>query len=243
MSSEAAPPVEPSWGLGDVAVGYVAALVLSVIGGSFLAAIFGWGDDTPIPMWGMALLQVPLWGGYLGAVFAAGRRKGNGVVVDFGLRTTALDVPVGLVIGVAMQLLVVPWLYIPVLWLSGMSREELSAPAQRLADRADGPVGWILFALIVGVGAPLVEELFYRGLLLRSLQRRGFSDVAAVVLSAAVFGVVHFQLLQFFGLFSLGVVLAALVVRTGRLGAAIWAHVGFNLTTVLVLYLESGTAR
>lgn len=239
MTPESTSLIKPSWGLGDVAAGYVAALVLSVFAGAVAAAAFGWGEDTVIPMWGLALLQVPLWGGYVGAVVIAGLRKGNGVAVDFGLRTEWLDAPIGLVIGVAMQLVVVPLIYIPVLWITGTTSEELAEPAQRLADRAGAPAGWILFALIVGVGAPLVEELFYRGLLLRALQRRGFGNVAAVLISAAVFGVVHFQLLQFVGLFALGVVLALLTVVFGRLGPAIWAHVGFNLTTVAVLYLGS----
>ena len=41
--------------------------------------------------------------------------------------------------------------------------------------------------------------------------------------------------MQFPGLFAFGVVAAVLTQRTGRLGTAIWAHVGFNLTTVVLL--------
>ena len=55
------------------------------------------------------------------------------------------------------------------------------------------------------------------------------------MLSSAVFAAVHFQALQFAGLFVFGLVAALLTVRSGRLGPAIWAHIGFNLTTVTVL--------
>ncbi len=44
--------------------------------------------------------------------------------------------------------------------------------------------------------------------------------------------------LQFLGLFVFGLVLGALVRVTGRLGPAIWAHVGFNGATVLAARLE-----
>jgi membrane protease YdiL (CAAX protease family) len=96
----------------------------------------------------------------------------------------------------------------------------------------------------VTVGAPVVEELFFRGLVLRSLQRR-FPDTAAVPLSAVVFGLAHLQALSAAGLLvvvtsltALGVVLALLAVRSGRLGPAMWAHATFNAFTVVVLLLK-----
>jgi uncharacterized protein len=86
------------------------------------------------------------------------------------------------------------------------------------------------------VCAPVVEELFYRGLLLRSLDKRGIQPWLSVVLSALLFAGMHFEALQFAGLFLFGIVLALLVHRTGRLGPAIWAHAAFNAVTVLQLY-------
>ena len=45
----------------------------------------------------------------------------------------------------------------------------------------------------------------------------------------------HFQLVQLPGLFVFGVIAAVVFQRTGRLGTAIWTHVGFNATTVVLL--------
>ena len=84
--------------------------------------------------------------------------------------------------------------------------------------------------------APVVEELFYRGLVLRSLEKRRWPRWAVVVGSAALFAAMHFQVLQFPGLFVFGVVLALMTLITGRLGPAIWAHAGFNGATVVLLY-------
>jgi membrane protease YdiL (CAAX protease family) len=94
----------------------------------------------------------------------------------------------------------------------------------------------VLLVAIVAIAAPVVEELFYRGLWLRSVERR-LGTAAAVGVSSVVFAAVHFQPYDFPALLGFAVVVAVLTVRTGRLGPAIWAHVVFNLTAVLNLLL------
>jgi membrane protease YdiL (CAAX protease family) len=236
-SGEGQGPQLPRWGLGDVGIGILASMVLSVVVGSIIVSVAGW-ESTEVPIWGLALLQVPLWAGYLGVTLWATSTKGDGVVRDLGLVSRWLDAPVGLLIGVATQLLVLPLVYLPIFFLTGTDSDELSEPARELAERAGSTPSWLLFGLLVGVGAPLVEEIFYRGLFQRSLTKRGMSPVVSVLLSSAAFAVVHFQVLQFVGLFVFGLVAGVLTARTGRLGPAIWAHIGFNLTTVVVLYMN-----
>lgn len=233
------PDTPPTWGLGDVAAGIVAAQVLSILVVGVVYTAAGWSAPEDIPIWATGLLQIPLWTGLAGAVLFAADRKGRGVVVDFGFTARALDAPIGLAIGIACQLVVLPVLYWPVLELLGRSSDELSEPAEELAGRAEGTMGWIVLAVMVVVAAPLVEELFYRGLVLRSMTKRGWSPWLAVLASAALFGAMHFQPLQFLGLFVFGLVLGALAQLYGRLGPALWAHVGFNATTVVALYLAA----
>ena len=114
---------------------------------------------------------------------------------------------------------------------------------QRVLDRVgsdadvDLTTGEVADEALDEPGAPVVEELFYRGLLLRSLQRY-LADGPAVVLSGLVFAASHFELLQLPALAVVGVFLAVLVVRTGRLGPAIWCHIAFNTVTVVALALE-----
>jgi membrane protease YdiL (CAAX protease family) len=50
-----------------------------------------------------------------------------------------------------------------------------------------------------------------------------------------VFGVSHFELLQTPALVLFGVAAGVLYHRSGRLGPAIAAHVGFNMVTVIAL--------
>ena len=82
--------------------------------------------------------------------------------------------------------------------------------------------------------SPIVEELFFRGLLQRSLLR-WMGPAPAIALQAGVFAFTHFQKLQFAALFAFGVVLGYLAHRTGRLGPGIAAHMVFNGAAVLNL--------
>ena len=86
------------------------------------------------------------------------------------------------------------------------------------------------------IGAPVIEELFFRGLLFRSLRRR-FGPWPAIVGSAVVFGLAHFELLQLPALIAFGLVLGFMAEKSGRLGPGIVAHAAFNAATVLSLTL------
>ena len=232
MTEEAPPAALPRWALGAAAVGWVSGMVC---GGVLLGLwVVATGQDSTA-LGSLGVAQVGFWVGLLGAVVVTSRRGGTGSVVrDFGLRFRPVDLPLGVGVGVATQLLVVPLIYFP--FRSVIDRSDLERPARELADRAHGP-GFLVFALVIAVGAPVVEELFYRGLLLRSLQRY-LADGPAVVISGLVFAASHFELLQLPALALVGVFLAVLVVRTGRLGPAIWCHIAFNTVTVVALALE-----
>jgi len=106
-------------------------------------------------------------------------------------------------------------------------------------DTAHG-VKLAVIALTAVVVAPVVEELFFRGLLLRALQRR-FSAPAAVAISGATFGAVHlldpgaYVILP--ALVALGMLSGVFAVRTGNLSRSILLHAGFNLLAVAAAVL------
>jgi len=245
-STEGLKPIR--WGMGDAALGLFLANLLAAVVGGVILALLGYyellevpeGDELRkqvVPVMSLALtalLQVPLWTGYLGVPLWAARRKGNGVVRDFGLRMRWFDVPAGVGAGLATQLILIPLLYFP--FSNLIDLDSLSEPARELIDRANDPVGVVLLVLIVAVGAPIIEEIFFRGLVLRSIERR-FGTVAAVLGSSLLFGAIHLQLLQLPALAMFGLVAALLTVKTGRLGPAIWAHVAFNGVATAVLLL------
>jgi membrane protease YdiL (CAAX protease family) len=92
----------------------------------------------------------------------------------------------------------------------------------------------IAMALLAVVGAPVVEELFYRGLLQHSLEAR-YNKVAVLVGVALIFAVIHFRPVEYPGLFAFGLVLGACLMVTGRLGMSLATHLGFNAAAVVVV--------
>ena len=233
------PAAAPRWGAPDLVVAFLVAQFASALGFALFAAAEGVPmaelDRDSLTIGEIALLQVPLWLGLLGVPLLATRLRGNGPKRDLGLWTTLRDVPVGLAIGVASQLVLVPLVTLPVLLLTGADQDDLEAPARELTDKATG-AGVVLLVLVVVVMAPLAEEVFFRGMLQRTLRRR-LPLWPAMLATSALFAVSHFQALQLPALAAFGLVLSVLAHRSGRLGPPIWAHVGFNATTVVALLL------
>ncbi|MGO9148503.1 MAG: lysostaphin resistance A-like protein [Acidimicrobiales bacterium] len=182
-----------------------------------------------------------------GSADRAGRadRKGTGSVVrDFGLTLRPWpDIPLGIVAGVASQYLLVPVVEAPLIPFVHHLYSRLGHPAQSLTGDAFG-TGLVVLAVLVCVGSPVVEELFFRGLLLRSLlgsfEQIGprLGPALSIVVTALVFALVHFEALQFLGLAGFGVVLGLLAWRTGRLGPSIVAHMAFNTVTIIAIVVS-----
>ncbi|MGH9076816.1 MAG: lysostaphin resistance A-like protein [Acidimicrobiales bacterium] len=221
-------------GLGEAAAGFVAGLLLSVLAVSAVTAALGIKATPPLPVAVLAADVIGLWVGLVGAVALVSRTKGTrSLSRDFGLRMGAWwDLPLGAALGLACQYGLIPLLYLPFEHLDPGLRHQLGQPAQ--ADTASvhtaGALAVIL--LLIGVGAPVVEELFFRGLVLRSVGRR-LGAPAAVVVSAGLFALAHFEALQFAGLAAFGVVLGVVAWRTGRLAPGIAAHAAFNASAVI----------
>jgi membrane protease YdiL (CAAX protease family) len=225
----------PGWGLGDAAAGFAVGIVALAIAGALWVSLTG---RTTASAGLVAATEAGLWVGTVGAPILASRRKGTGDLGrDFGLQFRSSDAGLGIPVGVVSQLILVPLISAPIIWLSG--HKDLSEPAKKVIGVAHGGGSIALLAAVLVVGAPFAEELFFRGLLLRSIQRRfsgnAHADAWAVGISAVVFGLVHFEPLQFAALVAFGAVLGILAVRTGRLGPGIWAHAAFNLVTVIIL--------
>jgi membrane protease YdiL (CAAX protease family) len=111
---------------------------------------------------------------------------------------------------------------------------------QILTQQKGHEVGIVLVALIVALGAPFFEELFFRGYLRTALQAR-FGRHGAVWLQAVFFGLAHAgeastalgNVSVVLAMFTVGVVLGYTAMLTGRLGAGMVAHCLFNLVAVI----------
>ena len=96
----------------------------------------------------------------------------------------------------------------------------------------------ILLSVIIG---PVMEELMFRKLLIDRL--RVFSEKKIMVLSALMFALFHTNIYQFFYAFFLGLILAYIYLRTGRIRYTILFHmlVNFLFGAVPLLFLSDIT--
>lgn len=227
------------WGIPDAVFVWVAGLI-----GSVLAAIVAFGvtggdagtDDTAV----FAALVVGQYAAMFLALVVISRAKGRGTLAaDFGLRIDLardwwlIAAGAGLQIGANV-------LMAPILWLA--DRDDAAQDVvQRLEDA--GGLELAVTAVAAALLAPVLEEILFRGLLLRALQRR-MAPPAAIAVSALVFAAVHLvdpgAFLVIPGLVAVGIVAGMLAVRTGSLSQPILLHLGFN-AIVVVLILAAGS--
>lgn len=227
---DVAPP--PRWGIGDAVGGFLLGNTLVVLFVGIWAGVTGRNE---LSFGAIALGQVALWIGLLGVPLWATAKKGSGSVArDFGLVVRARDALTGLPTGVVCQLVLVPLIYLP--FRTFVDVDKLDEPARELADKAHG-FGFLALAVVLVVGAPIIEELFFRGLLLRAIDRR-FGAAWALAGSSFGFALAHLEGLQFPALLAVGVVFGLLAQRARRLGPSIFAHAAFNLVVVIALALD-----
>lgn len=230
MATGQDPPVdvaERPFSVLQVLAGYLIAVIVAGLTGGVATALSG--DEEGV----VALLagQIGFWTVLLGVVALGWNRSGSGAAAGHLARQVRWVDLGGVGVGVLTQIVVLPALYFP--FRSFFHDDELSAPAEDLLSTVDGG-GLVVMGIGVVVVAPIVEELFFRGLLLDTIRRR-WGTATAVVASSLFFGAIHLQPLQFAGLTMAGLVFAVAVVRTGRIGTAIAVHAGFNATTFVAL--------
>ncbi len=92
-----------------------------------------------------------------------------------------------------------------------------------------------LALLFIGILAPIFEEIIFRKFIVDALRRYG--EVTAILLSAVIFGLAHGNFTQCFYTFGLGLILAVLYCRTGKLIASIIPHMILNGASTLLSFL------
>lgn len=81
--------------------------------------------------------------------------------------------------------------------------------------------------------APLVEELVFRYAAINILNRK-FNKIGCIIVSSVFFSIMHFDFPFVFGYFLIGLVLAAIYVRTNRLLVSFVIHATMNLIIVIL---------
>ena len=179
----------------------------------------------------LTLSELALWAGLLTPVVWVSCRRGTGrLSADFGWTVRPVDVGIGTlgaVVGRAAGL-------VAVLPLVPAFHELMRHPEIGPSQNQIRGGTWVVYGLIVCVGAPVVEELFFRGLVQTRLVGR-WGAGRGIAATSVLFGAAHLigwrslaSLLVAVAITAGGAVLGFLRYRTGRLGTSTVAHAVFN---------------
>ncbi len=220
-------PIRAGWlAVGGVVVG----IGLSVL--VYLVRL--WSGIAPgNPLVALAA-QFGLWTGLFGACVIAVRTHGTGSLRDLGFRVQWVDLALGLGFGIAA--LIGVSIIARLLLALGVEphRSSLVDPLRR------GPLTVVVIVFIAAIGAPFVEELFFRGLVMSGLVSRWGVPIG-IIAQAILFGLVHLgptdargNLGVFLIIAPVGAVLGTLRYGFKRLGPGMFTHAVYNAIIVTV---------
>lgn len=213
------------------------------VGGSIAATVAivftGHSGDSlqQIPVWVVAVNMVFMWSVYVGVLPRLLPFEDKHPVYTFRKWFTARDIIIGIPLGIFGQLILVNLVNWPLsrFFPDAFSFDEVSQRAKDIVATAPG-VWMILLVLVVVVGAPIVEEIVYRGCLHTQMVASAGETVGLVV-TAGIFAAIHLSPVEFPGLFVFALLLGYARQKTGTLGLPIVTHFAFNATGLLLVSL------
>lgn len=225
-------------GIGAAALGFGSGLCVSALARFALST----AGDAGGRVAELLAASLGLWIGLTAACVYVSRRRGTGSLVeDFGLRFRWRDVGFGFAGSLVARMLAI----------SAVAPLPFPLPSRRIGE-AERVVfedaldtGWELavVALVTCVGAPLFEELFFRGLVQGRLEAR-LGVVPGIVVTSLLFGAAHltawegpWTLAFAWAVAAGGVVLGIMRHVSGHLGPPIAAHAFFNAQVMIAVAL------
>jgi membrane protease YdiL (CAAX protease family) len=220
-----------------VGVAWVASYVVAIALGGLVLGASGYAEADVLPTWVIALSSLSLWVPQVAMLVVVSRRFGTGNWrQDFGWSFAVRDLW-GIPLGLASQFLLVNLVMLPLrlLFPDRFNVEDVERRARELSELA---TGWwfVLLVAIVVFGAPIIEELVYRGMIQGGLSPR-LGATRALMLAAVFFTLVHLHPVEFPGLFAFALVLGWCYAKTRTVGLAIVTHIAFNAAGLSVVAL------
>lgn len=99
-----------------------------------------------------------------------------------------------------------------------------SEDLETLSRLATNPIGLITASFV----APVVEEMVFRGAILRALLQKKWNPWIAIFISAAIFGIIHMNLTQGVSAFVVGIFMGWLFYRTRSIWPGVILHMMNN---------------
>jgi membrane protease YdiL (CAAX protease family) len=231
------------WGLGQLGWSVLAYLGAGSLGLIVLVLIgVGEPDDELGPMT-VSLFVVLNAVPFVLVPWLATRRQGVASLSrDFGLNASWRSVGIGLAVGV-VALFAAGAARLAIDTLLGVDDQTSNIPVDELTSTSD----FLVFFASTAIVTPVIEELFFRGLVYRSFVKRGASTARAMAWTTLIFVAPHLPAVDDWrNVASLFATIAVLGLAFNlachwcgnSLGGAIVAHAVVNGTAVVALWLS-----
>lgn len=210
-------------------IGVAGAAVLSVVGG----ARFGNGEVPPAFALGTLAVQpiamaITIW------LFGLKRR--GYTLAEIGMkpvsaRWVAASVGIFIVLRIVVTLIA---LLLAQIGITSMQAQAIAPAGYTLASA-------IATTLLAGLVIPIVEEIFFRGVVYRWLRDK-WGVAVSIVVSGLIFGIAHLEPATVIPVIVMGFVLAWTYEKSNSLWPPILIHMLNNLLGVIALYVLLGTS-
>lgn len=165
--------------------------------------------------------------------------KGHGPKRDFGIAMRWRDLWIGLGcggtaigLGILVNLILARFIFTNV-----GSGTGSSSGLNQLTELSNGKTIWLaLFALFAFVGAPITEELLFRGALWGALEGFKINRYVVLILVTLMFAYGHQEPQATLALFCQGLAIGTARMITGRISSSMVAHATNNLLPAVILF-------
>lgn len=211
------------------------ALIASIAAAVAIQAVLGEvsSDAAPITARGLAAQSVFVGALAAGVVgWALWSQTPSSIRMRLGA-SPVVSAVMGAALGIGMQIAISGAFWLVQRVFPGFDPEKASGPIEHSLASAPSALKVMMVVLAV-IGAPLAEELYFRGMLLSALEGVGPRWIAVGV-SSALFALAHANIYAFPAFLALGIALAAIDIRRESLVPSIFAHMAFNGVAVIAL--------
>ncbi len=221
------------WSLPEIATVLLATVFVSVIEGVLLRsqAVQALAVDAQLLVRGSVVIVYYVI--LLALVWWLAARRGRSFAAAVGLRSFETRGSLLAVLGYLVIVRLASIAYAVALYVANVRVPGSEVDLTKLFGLST--TGLLVTILIAGAFGPFVEEIVFR-----AVAYGGFSDLMpdwlAVLLSAILFGVLHFSPYLFVPAVFVGIALAMIYRRSGSLWPAIILHSAYNLSSILLAY-------
>jgi len=214
------------WSLSDLGIILVSAAAL-ILSGVFLAEYFEIKDLAEGKSWKIFLVLgffVLQWVLALIPLIILTASKYKLKIKHFGFKKISVWKTIKLVLWGYFLYLAISFIITSLILYT-----EIKIPGYQIQERilpifGEGTFSLVVAGIVIVLIGPFLEEVFFRGFLLRTLGNK-MSTTLASIISALAFAAIHFQWGSIIPIFILGLIINTLVIR----GRSLWPAIVFHI--------------